>query len=133
MAFKPTDEQRNMVAIAAGGGMSHEELAISLGIARETLETHFEHELAEGAYLKRSEVVAALHAAALKGNASAAREYLARAPDVAVPPTPQADDAAPRKSKLGKKEQADEDAKEAGVGTDWDPLLKPARRRPTVQ
>jgi hypothetical protein len=110
-----------MVAIGAGGGMSHEEMAIGLGIDRNTLEKHYARELSEGAYLRRAEVVAALHSAALKGNASAAREYLSRTPQVSVPPAPTEGEA--KKSKLGKKEQAEQDAKTATRGTDWGDVL----------
>lgn len=121
--WTPTDEQRNTVAIAAGGGMSHEEIAIGLGISRETLEKHCARELTEGAYLRRAEVVSAMHGAALKGNASAAREYLSKQPQVAAPPEP----TEARPEKLGKKEQQDRDAKTAARGTEWDRLLPGAK------
>ena len=121
-AHVPTDEQRNQVAIAAGGGMSHEDIAIGLGIDRKTLDKHYERELSEGAFLKRMEVVGALHACALKGNATAARTYLDKAPELAVPPAEKPGDGS--KPKLGKKDQADEDAKTAADGSDWGGILK---------
>lgn len=120
--YQPTEEQRTIVAIAAGGGMSHEEIALGLGIDRGTLEKHFARELAEGAYVKRIEALQGLHAAARKGNASAAREYLSRAPRISAPLAPEGD-AGGKKAKLGKKEQAAEDAKTAARGTHWDELL----------
>lgn len=126
--FQVTDELRRRVAIAAGSGtMTHEEIAIGLGISRPTLEKHFEVELAEGAYRKRLEVLEAMHAAALKGNVTAAREYLARSPR-ASPTRPPADQ--PEKpEKVGKKEQADRDARTAHEGTEWESLL----RKPPAQ
>jgi len=120
--FQVTDELRRRVAIAAGSGtMTHEEIAIGLGISRPTLEKHFELELAEGAYARRLEVIEAMHAAALKGNVTAAREYLARTPR-ASPTKPEDKPAKPEK--VGKKEQADREARTAHEGTSWDGLLK---------
>lgn len=75
--YKPTAAQRRQVAIAAGGGMSHEQIALGMGIARNTLEKHFEAELSTGAYAKRLEVLQAVHAAAKRGNMAAAKAYLA--------------------------------------------------------
>lgn len=121
--FEPTAEQRNAVAIAAGGGMTHEEIAVGLGISTPTLRKHFERELAESANLKRMEVYAALHGAALKGNAAAAREYLRGEPVAATQPEPDKPEA-PK----GKKEQANEDAKTAHRGTKWAGLLDAPKR-----
>lgn len=122
--FTVTDELRLVVAIAAGSGvMTHEEIAIGLGISRPTLEKHFADELAEGAYRKRLEVLEAMHAAALKGNVTAQREYLSRSPRAAAPRPPEEKPGKPEK--LGKKEQADRDARTAAEGTDWQHLLKP--------
>ncbi|MEY5099926.1 MAG: hypothetical protein RJA36_2645 [Pseudomonadota bacterium] len=104
--------------------MSHEEIAIGMGLARNTLEKHFAAELSAGAYAKRLEILQAMHAAAKKGNMTAARAYLANEPRVAAPPLPQSE-AEPRKQEpLGKKAQANADATTAAVGTEWDTLLK---------
>lgn len=119
--FKPTSALKRKVAIAAGGGMSHEEIALVLGICRNTLEKHFAHELSIGAYCKRFEVLDSLHKAAKKGSVSACKEYLKQTPAAASPP--QQEDEKPE-VKLGKKEQAAEDAQNAAVGTDWDQLLR---------
>lgn len=124
--FEPSDEQRTIVALAAGGGMSHEEIALGIGVDRKTLEKHFVRELCEGAYVKRIEALVGLHAAAKKGNASAAREYLARQPQLAAPPP--IEPPAKKPEKVGKKEQADRDARTAADGTDWHELLKPGAR-----
>jgi hypothetical protein len=101
--------------------MSHEEIAIALGIARGTLEKHFAAELTEGAYLRRMEVLEAMHGAALKGNVTAQRAYLERDPRLAAPPVPKDEGAKP--APIGKKEQAQRDAKTAAVGSEWHELL----------
>jgi hypothetical protein len=123
--FQVTDELRRRVAIAAGSGtMTHEEIAIGLGISRPTLEKHFVEELAEGAYRKRLEVLEAMHAAALKGNITAQREYLSRSPRASPTRPPEQPE---KPEKVGKKEQADRDARTAHEGTEWETLL----RKPT--
>lgn len=137
-AHVPTPALRRKVSVAAGGGMRHLDIAIALGISRETLEKHYQAELSGGATLRRLEVLAALHTAATKkGSSSAAKAYLLHQPELAVPPLPEgetasapAQPAAPAAApapaaKLGKKEQAQADAVTAAVGTEWGPLLKP--------
>ena len=122
--FEPTDDLKERVAIAAGAGMSHEQIALGLGISRPTLEKHFEVELSTGAYAKRLEVLAAMHGAAMKGNVAAQKAYLALEPALAAPPE--------KSAPLGKKEQAEVDAKTVQVGTGWEEDLRP-RGRPTIQ
>lgn len=120
--FKPTKEQRLSVSVAAGGGMSHEDLATWLGIDRGTLEKHFAIELTQGALERRVEVLEAMHTAATeKGNVTAQRAYLERLPALGVPLPPP--DPQPQPEKIGKKLQAQEDAKTAQRGTGWDDLL----------
>jgi hypothetical protein len=97
--------------------MSHEEIALGLGISRPTLEKYFEAELSTGAYAKRLEVLAAMHGAALKGNVAAQKAYLALEPGLAAPP------AEKTAEPLGKKEQQNKDAVTAAAGTDWADLL----------
>lgn len=117
--FLPSLEQRERVAIAAGAGMSHEEIAIGLGIDRHTLAKHFEYELSSGAYAKRLEVIEAMHQAAIKGSVSAQKAYAELSPKITPPPV-----AKPEKAPaLGKKEIAQRDAITAQAGTDWDNLL----------
>lgn len=139
-----TAATRAKVSIAAGSGaMTHQEIAIALGISRETLEKYYEHELSIGALTKRLEVLQGLHAAAKKGSSSAARVYLEHSAKTGVPPPgvgeptstpvqptaspPAADPSVTPAPKLGKKEQAQADAKTAHVGTAWDELLNPPR------
>lgn len=117
-AFKPTPVQRRKVSIAAGAGMVHEEIALGLGIARNTLEKYFEQELSVGAYSRRLEVLDAMHRTAVKGNVAAQKAYVALTPALAAPPTP-------AEKPKGKKAQAQDDAEGAARGTDWDDLLPP--------
>lgn len=123
--FKVTPEMRRRVAVAAGSGrMSHEEIAIGLGIARNTLEKHFEAELSNGAYECRLEVLEGMHKAAMTGNITAQRAYLEQTPRVAAPPLPEPEE---KPVPIGKKQQANVDAVTAARGTDWEQLL-PAPR-----
>jgi hypothetical protein len=124
-----TAATRRQVSIAAGGGMRHEDIAIALGISRETLRKHYITELTVVASLRRLEVLQSLHIAAKKGSTSAAKAYLANEPQLEAPPAGVGDGAAapavPEKqvkmaTPLGKKEQANADAKTAHVGTEWD-------------
>lgn len=115
-AFNPTPAMRRKVATAAAGGMAHEEIAVALGICRNTLAKHFENELSTGAHQKRMDVLDAMARAALKGNVSAAKAFLAATPMLAAPP------AEPEKP-VGKKEQANRDATTAAAGTEWDDLI----------
>lgn len=115
--------------------MSHEEMAIALGISRNTLEKHFEAELSVGALQRRMEILQAMHSSAKRGNVAAQKAYIAMTPTPAAPPVPAPteEDAAP-KPRLGKKAQAQADATTAAVGTDWDSLLnKGSATRPPIQ
>ncbi len=116
--FQPTDAQRKRVAVLAGKGWPHEEIALAISISPITLKKYFEHELSVGAYERRAEVVEALHAAASKANVTAAREYLKDTPAIAAPPLP-----VEKPEELGKKAQANETAKTAQVGSEWAELL----------
>lgn len=115
-AFKPTPVQRRKVSVAAGAGMAHEEIAIGLGISRNTLEKHFAEELSVGAYSRRLEVLDAMHRTAVKGNVAAQKAYVALTPAMAAPPVSE-------EKPKGKKEQAEHDATTAAKGTDWDDLI----------
>lgn len=117
--YVPELEDRNRVAVAAGGGMTHEEIALGLGIDRKTLEKHFEHELSIGAYKKRLEVLEAMYKTAMSGNVTAQRAYVALSPAAAAPPAP----LLPAEAELGKKERAKIDARVSQRGTEWENLL----------
>jgi hypothetical protein len=118
---------RQRVAVAAGGGMAHEEIALALGIARNTLEKHFEHELTIGAYAKRLEVLEALRRAAKRGNVAAARLYMQVEPRSACPPQMPPAKEYGETEKVGKKAQANAEALTAQNGTDWETLLRPTQ------
>jgi hypothetical protein len=46
--FTPSQRMRDRVEIAAAAGVSHNQIASALGIAKQTLETHFVSELRDG-------------------------------------------------------------------------------------
>jgi hypothetical protein len=96
--------------------MSHEEIAIALGIHRHTLDKHYQVELSTGALNRRAEVLDAMARTALKGNVSAQKAFLALTPTLAAPPREQ-------EKPKGKKEQAQADAATAANGTEWGDLL----------
>lgn len=115
-AFKPTPVQRRLVRNAAASGMSHEEIAVALGIHRHTLEKYFAVEISSGALHRRMEIIDAMVRVALKGNVAAQKALLATMPALSAPPVE------PEKP-MGKKDQANADAKGAADGTEWDALL----------
>lgn len=117
--FKPTKGQRELVSIAAGGGMAHDEIALALGISRNTLEKYFGAELSRVAFQRRMDVLRANYQSAVTGNVAAQKAYLSRMPTAAVAP-PAPEDAKPP---LGKKDQANADAVGAEAGTSWENLL----------
>ncbi len=126
--FKPTPEQRRKVANASGGGMAHDEIAMALGICRNTLEKHFAAELGQVACRKRLEVLDAMQRTAVKGNVAAQKAYLATSgPQGVAPP---AEDEKPLRDPRGKKEIARDEAGTAQLGTSWDDVLP---RHKTVQ
>lgn len=111
------------VEICAGAGMPHEEIAAALGISVSELVAEFEAELATGAYQRRMENLCALYKSAQDGSVNAQKAYANGAPQLMVP-KPKEDDAKEAKpAKLGKKEQAKEDAVTAAEGSDWADLL----------
>ena len=126
-AHAPTAATRRQVSIAAGGGMTQEQIAIALGIDRDTLSKHYAAELSAVASARRMEVLGALYLAAKKGSSSAAKAYLANVPEFeplpAVPSKPAAAPAPAPEAKLGKKEAADAAAKTSQVGTGWADIL----------
>lgn len=133
--YVPSKATRRQVAIAAGAGMSHEQIALGLGICRNTLEKHFEYELSQGACAKLLKVHEAVYAQAIKGNITAAREYTkAGGPRQALPPAPTPDAAADAPlgpiGPEGLKGARDRLAKTAELGTEWDDVLRRPKSTP---
>ncbi len=116
--FKPTPTQRRLVRLAAGAGLPHVQIAAALAISQPTLRKAFAGELGTGAARAKLEVVAALHASALRGSAAAARAFLALAFAKPVDPA-----AVPKPRALGKKAQQAATAIVAAEGSDWADLL----------
>lgn len=79
--FQPTAEQRRRVLVAAGAGVSQREIALALGLSRNTLAAAFWTELHTGRAVARLELLQGLYRAARGGSATAARMYLKRPPE----------------------------------------------------
>ena len=104
--------------------MTHEAIALGLGISKPTLEKHYEAELASGASLRRMDVLEKLFQSAKKGSTSAARAYLQNAPEfIPLGEGAEKPAAATKAEKVGKKEQARQDAVGAEEGTGWAGVL----------
>lgn len=145
----PTAALRARVASAAGAGMRHEDIAVALGICRDTLAKHYEKELSVGANQRRLEALHGLFMKAKTGNAAAVKLYLSMEPEPTAPPLPvgaaaptpapvstqvaPSDGPSERAVRVGKKEQQQLDAQTAGAGTDWEELLRKPATPPTVQ
>ena len=91
-SHEPTPTSRRRVAVVAGGGWSHDEIAALLEIDRGTLAKHYAHELTVGAREKREEVLEAMRKAAKKGSVAAAKLYMQGTGQV-IPAAALADDA----------------------------------------
>lgn len=118
-SFKPTPAQRKKVAIGAATGMPHDAIAAAIGITCPTLRKHFAEELYEGSSTVRLEMVQTLYTAGREGNVSAAKAFVALCDKGNAPVVPPSE----KQPKLGKKEQAQETATVAHVGTEWADLL----------
>jgi hypothetical protein len=108
--FKPTQSMRNQVEIAAAAGLSHNQIASALGIAKQTLETHFAIELRDGRTRKLIAVLCLLDKAAKRGSV-AAMKYLANNFSNGAP------------VRLGKKELRKRAAEEAMASGPWADIL----------
>jgi hypothetical protein len=117
-AFIPTPKQRRQVEIAAGAGMAHEDIALSLGLRAATLRKYFAHELTIGAKERRRLVLERLHELALEGSVPAIKAYEALGRSPYAPAKPE---------KPGKKTQANVIATTAQQGTEWEGLLEDNR------
>lgn len=96
--------------------MAHGDIAVAIGVCRNTLEKYFETELSAGAMKRRMEMLDAMARTGLKGNVAAQKAYLAMTPTF----TPLAVET---HEPVGKKEQAKLDAVGAEAGTGWAGLL----------
>lgn len=132
-SFRPTLRQRKDVEVLTAYRMPPEGIAADLGLSVEVLKEHFAAELERGSDPEMAALLKAAHKAALAGNVSMMRLCLTM---MTVPPATPADGAekavptaVPAMAELGKKIQQLNDAKAAGVGTDWgDDLRSPALR-----
>ena len=123
-SYEPTPKEREQVKTLAGLGIQHTDIAKVIGISAPTLRKHFAQELEVGHIQANAQVAQSLFRAATakdKPSVVAAIFWLKcqagwREQD---PPG----DEPPTRPALGKKEQAQEDAKDADVGTGWDGLL----------
>lgn len=122
--FQATPALKRTVSIAAGGGMSHEAIAIALGISRVTLVKYFNEELTLGACQRRLRVLEAVYKAACKGNVAAAKAYGTLSVG-AVSPEGDGVDTPEAQTGEGKKERAQRESRTAQKGTEWESLLKP--------
>jgi DNA-binding CsgD family transcriptional regulator len=137
-AHLPTAESRDAVMSLKGFGFVDDEIAVHLGIARETLRKHYAQELDHGRVRKRAEAVLMLERSAKAGNVTAQTALVALTSGTATPggglrqaaAAAQPGDTAPEATgpvdmSLGKKAAAKMAARTAGEGTDWGDDLKP--------
>ena len=76
-SYIPTHRERERVTVLVGAGWGERDIAMALGVARETLRRHFPDELAHGRVRCRALVVEALFdAARIPGRVSAQRAWL---------------------------------------------------------
>lgn len=115
--FKPTDEQRKQVESMCAYGIPEHAIAELIGIDDKTLRKYFRHELDTATHRANSAVAQSLYQKALGNGPQAVaacifwlrtRARWREHDRVDVPFIP-----------LGKKEQATEAARTAGVGSEW--------------
>ena len=98
--------------------MSLASIAVAIDIHPQTLRRHFSEDLEVAVAKRTAAVMVARYRAAIGGNVAAQTKFLELAG--AVPPKPKRK---AKPAKLGKKEQAQLDARTAGRGTEWEDLL----------
>jgi hypothetical protein len=106
--------------------MSHEEIALGLGISRNTLEKHFERELSIGAYEKRLDVLDAMQRTAKRGNVAAQKAYLQLTRASRRRRSPARTGRRCEAFEARQKGAGAADARGAQIGTEWDDLLRRA-------
>lgn len=135
--FRPTDEQRRLVALYAATNTKEADIAAALGISEPTLRKHFREELKTTALRKRGEALVLLERAARKGNVAAQKELLARL-DQALLEEADAklrDYGADQREAVrpvetpGKKAQDAQDAIDIAESDEWRSLLRPSQER----
>ena len=122
--FQPTKAMREEVLASKALGMADDKIALALGIARGTLLKYFADELGVGAAKRQMKTSAALFRQVDKGNVAAIKYAL-----TLIQTAQAGDKGGGRAEPPGKKEQAAEAAKTAGVGTDWGDDLTVAQAR----
>ena len=85
--YAPTDEQRYAVELMSGIGIDQDQMALSLGICKNTLRKHFSQELSVGKVKTITKVSDSLVRQALAGNMTAAIFYLKCKAGWKEPPT----------------------------------------------
>jgi len=124
--YQPTDKERAQVKALSGMGLTQEEIALVIGMSEPTLRKHFRMELDVGMLEANAKVAQSLFRQATsneKPNVAASIFWLkARAGW-----RENSGGVVERPELKGKKEQQQEDAKTAQVGTEWNDLLTPAR------
>lgn len=119
--MKLTNELRDRVAMLRASGMTQQEIADAIGCSVPTLTQYFSLELNEGKATKRAEMLDTLWKAAMGGNVTAMRTWLALNEKNVFP----RDVVKPKSEpKLGKKEQALIDAKAAPSQGGWADVVK---------
>lgn len=110
--FKVTAAHRRSVEQLVAIGESHDSIARAIGCDDDTLRKHFAAELATGLSKRRKEVVDKLFAMAREGNVSAAKR-LEEMTRIAAAAEQYPASTVPKPERLGKKETALSDARQA--------------------
>jgi hypothetical protein len=118
--LKVTNALREHVAVLRAGGLEREEIADAIGCCEKTLRTYFLPQLNEGKSAKRAEAIAKLFELGMAGSVPALKAFLALGVKAdAIPKLP-------KEARLGKKDQARQDAHTAHRGGRWGELLEGA-------
>lgn len=126
--YQPLARDRQRVAALIASGMTVADVARALELSEPTLRRHFRPDLETGAVRKRAEVVDAVFRAAIKGSVAAQKlalelidkadlGALSRNLGKGAASTPGAEP--PRPAAIGKKEQADHDARDVMATGAW--------------
>jgi hypothetical protein len=134
--FVPTAEQREKVELRKAMRVSDTDIALELGIARETLLEHFPQELRVGRLKKQGQSFDLLWKSAKDGNVTAQKAVVALMSTSTPTSEPDAQSSADaenvpvRQMAVGKKVAAKIAAQSAGEGTQWGNDLKPGFGKP---